>query len=53
MIVTDYSLMIASTFGLMYSYIDFFNPVADYFDLNRAKVSMIYSASLIIQGTSR
>jgi MFS family permease len=34
----------------MYSYAVFFKPIADYFNWDRATVSLIYSASLIIRG---
>jgi len=37
-------------YGLMYSYSVFFKPLAVYFHWDRATVSLIYSASLIIRG---
>lgn len=49
-IVAACALMIAITYGLMYSYSVFFKPLADYFNWDRATVSLIYSASLIIRG---
>lgn len=51
-IVATCALMIGITFGLMYSYSVFFKPLADYFNWNRATVSLIYSASMIIRGTT-
>jgi MFS family permease len=49
-IVAACALMIAITYGLMYSYSVFFKPLADYFSWGREAVSLIYSASLIIRG---
>jgi MFS transporter, OFA family, oxalate/formate antiporter len=49
-IVAACALMMAITYGLMYSYGIFFKPLADYFNWDRATVSLIYSASLIIRG---
>ncbi|OGO32997.1 MAG: hypothetical protein A2Z29_07180 [Chloroflexi bacterium RBG_16_56_11] len=42
--------MLAVTYGLMYSYSVFFKPLADYFQWDRATVSLVYSASLVIRG---
>jgi MFS family permease len=50
MIVAACTLMIGITYGLMYSYSVFFKPLADYFSWDRATVSVVYSASLIIRG---
>ena len=47
-IVAVCAVMVAVTFGLMYSYSVFFKPIADYFHWDRASVSFIYSGSLII-----
>jgi MFS family permease len=44
------TLMMAVTYGLMYSYSVFFKPVAEYFNWDRATVSAVYSASLIFRG---
>src|SRR5512143_209238 len=49
-IVIACTLMLAITYGLMYSYSVFFKPLADYFQWDRATVSLVYSASLIIRG---
>jgi MFS family permease len=49
-IVVSSTLMIAITYGVMYSYAVFFKPIADYFNWDRATVSLVYSASLIIRG---
>jgi MFS family permease len=49
-IVAASALMIGVTYGLMYSYSVFFKPLADYFDWDRATVSVIFSASLVIRG---
>ncbi len=49
-IVAACTLMMAVAYGLMYSYSVFFKPLADYFNWDRATVSVIYSASLIIRG---
>jgi MFS family permease len=49
-IVLVCTLMLAVTYGLMYSYSVFFKPLADNFHWDRATVSSIYSASLIIRG---
>jgi MFS family permease len=43
-------IMMAFTYGLMYSYSVFFKPLADYFNWDRATVSLVYSVSLIIRG---
>jgi MFS family permease len=44
------ALMMAVTYGLMYSYSVFFKPMAAYFNWDRATVSSVYSASLILRG---
>jgi MFS family permease len=49
-IVALCTLMLATCYGLMYSYSVFFKPLADHFNWDRATVSLIYSASLIIRG---
>jgi MFS family permease len=43
-------LMMAITYGLMYSYSVFFKPLALHFNWNRETTSAVYSASLIIRG---
>ena len=49
-IVLVCTLMMAVTYGLMYSYSVFFKPLGDNFGWDRATVSSVYSASLIIRG---
>jgi MFS family permease len=49
-IVAVCALMMGITYGLIYSYSVFFKPLADYFNWDRATVSGVYSASLIIRG---
>jgi MFS family permease len=49
-IVIAGTLMMAVTYGLMYSYSVFFKPMAEYFNWDRATVSSVYSASLIFRG---
>lgn len=49
-VVAACTLMVTITYGLLYSYSVFFKPIADYFSWDRASVSLIYSASLIIRG---
>jgi MFS family permease len=49
-IVAVCALMMGITYGLMYSYSVFFKPLADYFNWDRATVSGVYSASLVIRG---
>ena len=44
------TLMIAVTYGLMYSYSVFFKPLADYFNWDRATLSAVYSISFIVRG---
>jgi MFS transporter, OFA family, oxalate/formate antiporter len=51
-IVAACSLMILVTYGLTYSYSVFFKPLADYFQWDRASVSLIYSLSVIIRGAA-
>jgi MFS family permease len=51
-IVATCALMIFITYGLVYSYSIFFKPLADYFHWDRATVSLIYSAAVIIRGAS-
>ena len=50
MIVAACAVLVGITFGLMYSYSVFFKPLADYFGWDRASVSFIYSASMIVGG---
>ena len=45
-------LMIFVTYGLTYSYSIFFKPLADYFQWDRASVSLIYSMAVIIRGAA-
>ncbi len=49
-IVAACTLMLAVTYGLMYSYSVFFKPLADHFNWDRATVSLIYSVSLVVRG---
>jgi MFS family permease len=49
-IVAVCTLMIAITYGLMYSYSVFFKPLAEHFNWDRATVSSVYSVSFIIRG---
>jgi MFS family permease len=49
-VVAACGLMVALTYGLIYSYSVFFKPLADHFMWDRATVSFIYSASLLIRG---
>jgi MFS family permease len=49
-IVVAGTLMMAISYGLMYSYSVFFKPLADYFHWDRATVSSVYSVSLIFRG---
>ncbi len=49
-VVAASTLMIAITFGLLYSYSVFFKPLAEYFGWDRSSVSFIYSSLLIIRG---
>lgn len=49
-IVASCTVIIAITYGMLYSYSVFFKPLADYFSWDRATVSMIFSASLFIRG---
>ncbi len=44
--------MILVTYGLMFSYSVFFKPLADDFGWDRATVSLVYSASLVIRGAA-
>jgi MFS family permease len=44
------TLMIAITYGLMYSYSVFFKPLADYFHRDREVLSAVYSVSFIVRG---
>jgi MFS transporter, OFA family, oxalate/formate antiporter len=48
-VVASCTLMLTITFGLVYSYSVFFKPLVEHFDWNRATVSLIYSASVIIR----
>ena len=45
-------MMIFVTYGLIYSYSVFFKPLADYFQWDRAAVSLIYSLAVIIRGAA-
>ena len=49
-IVAAGALMIAISYGLMYSYGVFFKPLGEYFNWDRETVSLVYSVSLIIRG---
>jgi MFS family permease len=49
-IVIACTMMMAVTYGLMYSFSVFFKPLADHFNWDRATVSLVYSASLVIRG---
>ncbi len=49
-IVIACTLMMAVTYGLMYSFSVFFKPLAEHFDWDRATVSLVYSLSLVIRG---
>jgi MFS family permease len=49
-IVAICTLMMAVGYGLIYSYSVFFKPLGEYFNWDRATVSGVYSASLIIRG---
>jgi MFS family permease len=44
------TLMLAVTYGLIYSYSVFFKPLEDIFHWNRATLSAVYSVSFIIRG---
>jgi MFS family permease len=46
------ALMVFVTYGLLYSYSVFFKPLADYFQWDRASVSLIYSLAVIIRGAA-
>jgi MFS family permease len=49
-VVAACTLMVGLTYGILYSYSVFFKPLADHFMWDRATVSFIYSASLLIRG---
>jgi MFS family permease len=49
-IVAVCTLMLAVVYGLIYSYSVFFKPLAEHFQWDRATVSGVYSASLVIRG---
>ena len=49
-IVAVCTLMMAVTYGLMYSYSVFFKPLAEHFSWDRATVSAVYSVSLVVRG---
>ncbi len=51
-IVGAVSVIIGVSYGLMFSFSVFFKPLAEYFSLDRATASLIFSASLIIRGTA-
>ncbi len=48
-VVASCTLMLTVTFGLVYSYSVFFKPLVEHFNWNRATVSLIYSASVLIR----
>jgi MFS family permease len=49
-IVITCTLMMAVTYGLMYSFSVFFKPLAESFNWDRATVSLVYSVSLVMRG---
>jgi MFS family permease len=49
-IVIACTLMMAVTYGIMYSFSVFFKPLSAHFGWDRATVSLVYSLSLIIRG---
>jgi MFS family permease len=49
-IVAACTVMLAVTYGLIYSYSVFFKPLGDYFNWDRATLSSIYSISFIVRG---
>ncbi|HSW56800.1 MAG TPA: MFS transporter [Dehalococcoidales bacterium] len=49
-IVIACTLMMAVTYGIMYSFSVFFKPLAEHFNWDRATVSLIYSISLVMRG---
>jgi MFS family permease len=49
-IVISCTLLMAVTYGLMYSFSVFFKPLAQYFNWDRATVSLVYSISLVTRG---
>jgi MFS family permease len=49
-IVAVCALMTCVTYGLFYSYGVFFLPLADHFKWDRAAVSLVYSAAVLIRG---
>jgi MFS family permease len=49
-VVAACTLMIAVTYGILYSYSVFFKPLADNFNWDRATASLIFSALLVIRG---
>ena len=49
-IVIACTLMMAVSYGLMYSFSVFFKPLADHFNWDRATVSLVYSISLVTRG---
>ncbi|MFA5309044.1 MAG: MFS transporter [Dehalococcoidales bacterium] len=49
-IVGACTVMIAVTYGLMYSYGVFFKPLEEYFKWDRATLSAVYSISFIVRG---
>jgi MFS family permease len=51
-IVGACALMIFVSYGFIYSYSVFFKPLADYFQWDRASVSLIFSLSIIIRGAA-
>jgi MFS family permease len=49
-VVAACTLIIALSYGVLYSYSVFFKPLADHFNWDRGTVSLIYSALLLIRG---
>ena len=49
-IVAACTLLIAVTYGLMYSYSVFFQPLAEHFGWDRATLSGIYAISFVVRG---
>jgi len=44
------TLMMAASYGLMYSFSVFFKPMAEYFNWDRATMSAVYSTSIVSRG---
>lgn len=49
-VVAACTLIIALSYGVLYSYSVFFKPLADHFNWDRGTVSLIYSLLLLIRG---